>query len=97
MVRNSDEVSQIYLIYLFGSSLTGMSPDRNLTVSNVVHKALVEVNEEGTEAAAATGVVIGLTMFVPPKEFTADHPFLLFIQHNPSKSILFAGRVCNPE
>lgn len=74
-----------------------MSPDRSLTISDVVHKAYVEVNEKGTEAAAATGVVVGTTMYEPTKEFTADHPFLLFIQHNPSRSILFAGRVCNPE
>lgn len=82
---------------LFGSSPTGMSTERELTVSDVVHKAFVEVNEKGTEAAAATGVVVGVMMYVPPKEFTADHPFLLFIQHNPSRSILFAGRVCTPE
>lgn len=74
-----------------------MSPDRSLNVSDVVHKAFVEVNEKGTEAAAATGIIISTTMYEPPTEFTADHPFLLFIQHNNSKSILFAGRVCNPE
>ncbi|XP_075899250.1 leukocyte elastase inhibitor-like [Nelusetta ayraudi] len=79
------------------SDFTGMSPDRSLTISDVVHKAYVEVNEKGTEAAAATGVVVRTSMYIPPKEFTADHPFLLFIQHNPSRSIVFAGRCCNPE
>ncbi|XP_075891846.1 leukocyte elastase inhibitor A-like [Nelusetta ayraudi] len=79
------------------SDFTGMSPDQSLTLSDAVHKAYVEVNEKGTEAAAATGVVVSTTMYIPPKEFTADHPFLLFIQHNPSRSILFAGRYCSPE
>lgn len=74
-----------------------MSLDNTLTVSDVVHKAVVEVNEEGTEAAAATGVVATATAFIPPQEFTADHPFLFFIQHKPSRSILFTGRFCNPE
>ncbi|XP_075888894.1 leukocyte elastase inhibitor-like [Nelusetta ayraudi] len=79
------------------SDFTGMSPVHGLFISNVVHKAIVEVNEKGTEAAAATGVIIKQQMYIPPKKFTADHPFLLFIQHNPSRSILFAGRCCNPE
>ncbi|XP_075897466.1 leukocyte elastase inhibitor A-like, partial [Nelusetta ayraudi] len=79
------------------SDFTGMSPDHSLTLSDVVHKAYVEVNEKGTEAAAATGVVVVTMMYEPPKEFTADHPFLFFIQHNPSRSIVFAGRCCNPE
>ncbi|XP_075888911.1 leukocyte elastase inhibitor A-like [Nelusetta ayraudi] len=87
---NATHLSNISL--LFASSLTGMSPDHSLTISDVVHKAIVEVNEKGTEAAAATGMIFKLLMYIPPKKFTADHPFLLFIQHNPSRSILFAGR-----
>uniref|UniRef100_A0A673H7Q7 Serpin B6 n=1 Tax=Sinocyclocheilus rhinocerous TaxID=307959 RepID=A0A673H7Q7_9TELE len=59
--------------------------------------AFVEVNEEGTEAAAATATV-GFTTSMPldPKTFIADHPFLFFIRHNPSNSILFYGRFCSP-
>ncbi|KTF79069.1 hypothetical protein cypCar_00045284 [Cyprinus carpio] len=59
-------------------NLSGMSPNNDLVVSNVIHKAFVEVNEEGTEAAAATGVVIiGVTALKPedPKTFFGDHPF----------------------
>uniref|UniRef100_A0A671S3P9 Serpin B6 n=1 Tax=Sinocyclocheilus anshuiensis TaxID=1608454 RepID=A0A671S3P9_9TELE len=78
-------------------NLSGMSPNNDLVVSKVIHKAFVEVNEEGTEAAAATGVVISaFSMPLPPKTFIADHPFLFFIRHNPSNSILFYGRFCSP-
>uniref|UniRef100_A0A673H7S0 Serpin B6 n=1 Tax=Sinocyclocheilus rhinocerous TaxID=307959 RepID=A0A673H7S0_9TELE len=78
-------------------NLSGMSPNNDLVVSKVIHKAFVEVNEEGTEAAAATGVVIETTsMPLDPKTFIADHPFLFFIRHNPSNSILFYGRFCSP-
>ncbi|XP_043117306.1 leukocyte elastase inhibitor-like [Puntigrus tetrazona] len=78
-------------------NLSGMTPNNDLVVTKVIHKAYVEVNEEGTEAAAATGVVIStMSIPLPPKTFTADHPFLFFIRHNPSNSILFYGRFCSP-
>ena len=72
-----------------------MSSANDLVLSKVVHKAFVEVNEEGTEAAAATAVVKRQSRTTP--RFVADHPFLFFIRHNPSKSILFAGRYSSPE
>ncbi|XP_016319857.1 leukocyte elastase inhibitor-like [Sinocyclocheilus anshuiensis] len=75
-------------------NLSGMSPNNNLVVSKVIHKAFVEVNEEGTEAAAATGAVVVIRSFA--QMFIADHPFLFFIRHNPSNSILFYGRFCSP-
>ncbi len=78
-------------------NLSGMSPNNDLVVSEVIHKAFVEVNEEGTEAAGATGIVISTTSIpLPPKTFIADHPFLFFIRHNASNSILFYGRFCSP-
>ncbi|XP_073703169.1 leukocyte elastase inhibitor-like isoform X2 [Garra rufa] len=78
-------------------NLSGMSPNNDLVLTGVIHKAFVEVNEEGTEAAAATATV-GFTCPRPvdPKIFNADHPFLFFIRHNPSNSILFFGRICSP-
>uniref|UniRef100_A0A674MNH3 Serpin B6 n=1 Tax=Takifugu rubripes TaxID=31033 RepID=A0A674MNH3_TAKRU len=79
------------------SDFSGMSPANDLVLSEVIHKAFVEVNEEGTEAAAATGVVFTLLCAVFPQNFYADHPFLFFIRHNPSRNILFAGRYCSPE
>uniref|UniRef100_A0A3B5M1T4 Leukocyte elastase inhibitor n=1 Tax=Xiphophorus couchianus TaxID=32473 RepID=A0A3B5M1T4_9TELE len=78
------------------SDFSGMSPANDLFVSEVYHKAFVEVNEEGTEAAAATAAVMMLRCAMIPATFIADHPFLFFIRHNPSKSVLFAGRYCSP-
>ncbi|XP_074400815.1 serpin B6 [Zonotrichia albicollis] len=75
-----------------------ISPGNELVLSEVVHKAFVEVNEEGTEAAAATAMLFcessGIIMSIP--EFIADHPFLFFIRHNKTSSILFGGRFCCP-
>ena len=68
-----------------------------LFVSNVVHKAFVEVNEEGTEAAAATAIGVALMCMPLPKPvFKADHPFLFLIRHNDSGAILFLGRFVKP-
>ena len=83
---------------LFGAAdLSGIDGTRDLVVSKVVHKAYIDVNEEGTEAAAATAVVVELTSFWPPKTFKADHPFLFFIREKVTGSILFSGRVMNPQ
>ena len=68
-----------------------------LFISDVVHKAFVEVNEEGTEAAAATGVIIRTTsMPAPPKVFRADRPLLFLIRENTSGKTLFMGRLSDP-
>ncbi|XP_005526514.2 PREDICTED: leukocyte elastase inhibitor isoform X1 [Pseudopodoces humilis] len=77
------------------ADLSGMSGARDLFLSTVVHKAFVEVNEEGTEAAAATAGIAMLCMVVE-EDFNADHPFLFFIRHNPTQSILFLGRYASP-
>jgi serpin B len=83
-----------------GADFTGLSdsPDaKELFVSAVVHKAFVEVNEEGTEAAAATGVVVGLKMApMATPTFRADHPFLFLIRHDKTGEILFLGRFSQP-
>ncbi|MEE6465209.1 hypothetical protein FKM82_006489 [Ascaphus truei] len=77
------------------ANLSGIS-EVGLYVSQVMHKAFVEVNEEGTEAAAATGVVITPKMLVIPQEFNANHPFIFFIQHNKTNTILFYGKFYSP-
>ncbi|MBW02928.1 Leukocyte elastase inhibitor, partial [Eschrichtius robustus] len=83
---------------LFSSKadLSGMSGARGLFISKVVHQSFVEVNEEGTEAVAATANVATFAMLMPEEDFTADHPFIFFIRHNPSANILFLGRLSSP-
>ncbi|XP_014836919.1 PREDICTED: leukocyte elastase inhibitor-like isoform X1 [Poecilia mexicana] len=71
---------------------SGMSSNKGLFLSQVSHKAFVEVNEEGTEAAAATSSLVADSV----SYFTADHPFLFFIRNRITKTILFAGRFCSP-
>ena len=81
------------------ADFSGMTPDPvGLYISAVVHKAFVDVNEEGTEAAAATAVVMTLRSAMPePKPvFRADHPFIFVIRDKSSDSILFVGRVMDP-
>ncbi|XP_042549446.1 serpin B10 [Dipodomys spectabilis] len=78
------------------ADFTGMSSDRNLCLSNVFHKAFVEINEEGTEAAAGTGSEVKFRIKLPSMEYNADHPFIFLIRHNKSKSLLFYGRFSSP-
>ena len=80
------------------ADLSGMNGSRNLYISAVIHKAYVDVNEEGTEAAAATAVVVSLRSARPrPLIFRADHPFLFLIRHDKTGAILFMGRLANPK
>jgi serpin B len=81
------------------ADFSGINGKRNLFISAVIHKAYVDVNEEGTEAAAATAVTVTLTSVSPAPipVFRADHPFLFLIRDNHSGSILFFGRVMNPK
>jgi len=81
------------------ADFSGMVTNRDrLYIGAVVHKAFVDVGEEGTEAAAATAVVMQLKsmMPVPVPVFRADHPFLFAIRENGSGRLLFMGRVCDP-
>ncbi|KAM8791993.1 leukocyte elastase inhibitor isoform 1-T1 [Rhynchonycteris naso] len=78
------------------ADLSGMSGSRDLSISKVIHKSFVEVNEEGTEAAAATAGIAVLCMLMQEENFMVDHPFIFFIRHNPSNNILFLGRLSSP-
>jgi serpin B len=76
--------------------LSGLTTEAKLKLTQVCHKAFVEVNEEGTEAAATTAVVAGLESMRAVPEFVADKPFLFFIRNKASGTVLFAGRLANP-
>ncbi|XP_043922145.1 serpin B6-like [Protopterus annectens] len=78
------------------ANFSGMSDRNDLFLSEVVHKAFVEVNEEGTEAAAATAVVMKLGCARGVKYFDADHPFIFTIVDCKTSTILFIGRFCSP-
>jgi serpin B len=81
------------------ADFTGMADtDDDLYISAVIHKAFVKVDETGTEAAAATAVVVGVTSapMEPPLDIRVDHPFIYAIYDLDSRSILFLGRVLNP-
>ena len=67
-----------------------------VNISKAIHKTFIEVNEEGTEAAAVTSISIGLTSAAPPSVFRADHPFLFVIAEKSSGAILFTGLMNNP-
>jgi len=75
------------------ADFSGMDDTQNLTISLVLHKAFVEVNEKGTEATAATAVVLTRGSST---SFKADHPFLFMIQDQKTGSLLFLGRVSDP-
>ena len=81
------------------ADFSGMDGTNDLFISALIHKAFVEVNEEGTEAAAATAVVMetkGIHIPEEPVVFRADHPFLFLIRDNRTGSILFLGRIVDP-
>lgn len=79
------------------ADFSGMTGNKDLFISDVIHKAFVEVNEEGTEAAVAISAVMEtLSMPAPPPVFRADHPFVFLIKDNNTGSILFIGRVADP-
>jgi serpin B len=77
------------------SKITG---GKDLFISLVVHQAFIDVNEEGTEAAAATGVVMLESAIISTETpvFRADHPFIFVIQDSENQNILFMGKVTNP-
>jgi len=80
------------------ADFSGMTDQQDLYIGNVIHKAFVAVDEEGTEAAAATAVIMeGATAIMIENEFIADRPFIYFIRDAESGQILFIGRVLNPQ
>ena len=80
------------------ADFTGISPADLLFVQHVVHAAMVKGDEEGTEAAAATGVPIGcgIPERLPEAKFRADRPFLFVVADVQISTLLFIGRVARP-
>ena len=79
------------------ADFSGMTGHTDLKIDKVIHKAMIDVSEEGTEAAAATAVVIVLKTAIDPEQkprikFKADRPFIYVIKDNRYNSILFLGR-----
>jgi serpin B len=98
-----DTLGQMGMPDAFGpkADFSGLDGTQNLFISDVFHKAWVEVNEEGTEAAAATIVSVAPSAMPmkptpPPPVFRADHPFIFFIRDTRSGSLLFLGRLADP-
>ena len=85
---------------LGAADFSGMTDEKDVGISKVIHQAFVDVSEEGTEAAAATGAVMAVLGVEPesspPPVFRADHPFFFLIRHLGTESILFLGRVVDP-
>ncbi len=79
------------------ADLSGMDGTRNLFIKEVVHKAYVSVDEAGTEAAAATAVIVAeMAAPMEPVEMVVDHPFVFMIRDIETRAILFVGRVVDP-
>jgi len=78
------------------ADFSGMTGSRDLYIAEILHKAFVSVDEAGTEAAAATAVVMTETAIEEPVEVTADRPFVFLIRDTETGTVLFVGRVTNP-
>lgn len=78
------------------ADFSGMTGDRSLWIDKVFHKAFVSVDEKGTEAAAATAVVMPTSAPIKTVKMNIDHPFMFLIRDDETETILFAGRVTNP-
>ena len=96
--RLDDALRSMGMVDAFGNAdFSGMDGTKSLHIAAALHEAFVAVDEQGTEAAAATAVLMkakGLPL--PPPTFRADHPFVFLIRENRTGSILFLGRVVNP-
>jgi serpin B len=89
------------LAFTTSADFSGICTSEKLAISKVIHKAFIDVDEKGTEAAAATAVVLARPSEVkeppPVKTFQADHPFVFLLRDHTTQSILFLGRVINPK
>lgn len=95
----NDYLKQLGMVTPFTTSadFSGMNGFKELFISRVVHKAFIDVNEEGTEAAAATAVIMERLNMEPERiVFDCNHPFMYLIQHKQTGTILFMGTITDP-
>jgi serpin B len=82
---------------LQSADFSGIDSTKELFISDIIHKAFISVDEQGTEAAAATSIVFRSTSLpVTEVQLTIDHPFIFLIQDKPTGTILFLGQVLDP-
>ena len=96
----SDTLKNMGMSQAFSPSadFSGISESEGLMIGEVVHKAFVEVDEKGTEAAAATAVIFSLTAApMPGIVLNVDRPFIFYIRDVPTGTLLFVGRVLDPQ
>ncbi|MFA7377483.1 MAG: serpin family protein [Patescibacteria group bacterium] len=92
-----DTLSAMGMPTAFGAAdFSGLDGTTSLQISQVIHQAFVKVDEKGTEAAAATAVIMEKTAMMPRNVFRADHPFIFAIQEKDTGNILFLGRMIDP-
>jgi len=95
-LREALSVLGMPIAFSEGADFSGMTGNRDLFIADVVHKAFVSVDEAGTEAAAASAVVMELTAMPETVEVTIDRPFIFLIRDIETGAILFVGRTLNP-
>jgi len=78
------------------ADFAGISAEPDLVLTAAIHEAFVKIDEEGTEAAAATAVVVGATSAPMMEEVVVDHPFLFLVRDRITDSVIFIGRVADP-
>ncbi|XP_077204615.1 serpin I2 [Paroedura picta] len=84
-------------IFNNGCDLSGLTDSADVHISQAIQKVCIEVNENGSEAAASTGMHVTAIMSMAQNQFVADRPFLFILKHNSTGSIIFMGRLANPE
>jgi serpin B len=95
-----DELAALGMTDAFNDAkadLTGISDAAKLVISEVMHKSYIKVDERGTEAAAVTGITVGVTSVGPDNSFRVDHPFVFAIREKDTNAILFVGKVMDPK
>lgn len=97
LISNLQDLGMVDAFNPHKSNLSGISDAAQLYISEVMHKSYIKVDEKGTEAAAVTGITVGVTSIGPDLAvFRADHPFVFLIREKDTNSILFMGKMVDP-